>query len=140
MFCRVGGLVVSAVLLCGMPVKGEGAAAAVGMTMPTVEQIAKVAENPHLLADLVKNATDEQAAEILIQIIAQVDTLKLGTEAKKNRVGELFERLIDAKGTVKGNEIIARIVKKVNPRLLPIIRMGAGNGTMPPTAPMYKRQ
>lgn len=135
--CVVGGVVAVLFLLCAMPVVAAEAA------MPTAEQYSQVAENPALLADLIKDATDEQAVDIMLKVIAQVDTLKIGVEAKQNRVSELFTKLVDVKGTIKGNEIIARIVKKVNPRLLPVVRNGGSQGAAgapPPTAPQYKRQ
>ena len=134
----VGGFVASVVLLCGMPGFAAAPADAGAKNPPTLEQITKVAENPRLLGALITDVTDDEAVDLLMQVVAQVDTLKLGIEGKKNRVAALFQALIDVKGAIKGNEIIARIVKKVNPRLLPIIRVGAG--APPPKAPPYKRQ
>lgn len=143
----LGGLTVVAALFLAGP------ASAAGKDVPpvtfTAEQIAGVAENPALLNDLVKALNNDQAVDLLIRIIEKVDTLSIGSEAKKNRVSELFSRVIDVKGAVQGNEIVARIVKKVNPRLLPIVRVGntvsggtpeGGTIAPPPTAPTYKRQ
>lgn len=111
--------------------------------LATAEQIAQVAENPAKLGALVKSLSDDKAVELMIKVIEKVDTLPIGPEAKKNRVAVLFSRLIDEKGAVRGNEIIARIVKKVNPRLLPVIRFGGNNSPAtipPPMAPTYARQ
>jgi len=104
--------------------------------VPTAEQVKAAAKNPALLAKLIKEANEEQAVETVLKVIAAVDALGLNPEAARARVGALLDEITKIKGAAAGS-IIAKIIKKVNPRLLPVIFLG---GRMPPPAPRYPRQ
>ncbi|MFC1497521.1 hypothetical protein ACFLS1_03485 [Verrucomicrobiota bacterium] len=105
---------------------------------PTDKQIVAIAKKPALLAVFIKNANEDQAVDILLRAIAAVEKLGLNEKAAKQRVGLLLSETAKAKGAA-APAIIARVVKKVNPRLLPVIPKGA-MPAVPPKAPKYARQ
>ena len=91
---------------------------------PTDEQIETIAKDPSLLRDYIENATVDQSVQILIRIIARLDSFQdISVEVKRTRIAELFEVVRQVHPDTAG-AIIARVLKKVNPRLLPIIRTG----------------
>lgn len=112
--------------------------------MPTPEQIQKIAETPELLRDILKDANEDQSVALLLDIISKVDGLDITLALKQEKVSALFSITADVKGAA-AQTIIARVVKRVQPRLLPIVRTGSPGAnafapTTPRTAPPYDGQ
>ena len=106
---------------------------------PTEEEIEAAAKDPGLLVKIIKDANAEQSVETVLKVIAAVDALGLNPEAARARVGALLDEITKIKGAAAG-DVIARIIKKVNPRLLPVIFLGSSLPPPPPPAPKYPRQ
>ena len=106
---------------------------------PTEEEIEAVAKDPGLLGKIIKDSNEDQAVETVLKVIEAVDNLGLNNKAARARVGALLDEITKIKGAAAG-DIIARIIKKVNPRLLPVIFLGGSIPLPPPPAPKYPRQ
>ena len=119
-------------------VGAAGAATESGWKMPSDEQILAIAKDPSKLKDFLEDATEDQAVDLLLRVIAAVETLGLSDAAAQQRVGLLLAETAKIKGA-SAPPIIAKVLKKVNPRLLPVIDWGQMGGH-PPTSPPYRRQ
>jgi len=126
-------IVCGLVLLAGV----VDAAEASKFTMPTDEEIKAIAEDPSKLKDFIENASEEESVDLLLEVIAAVDALGLNDKAAQARVGQLLAQTAEIKGA-SAPPIIAKVLKKVNPRLLPVIHWGGTR--QPPTSPKYPRQ
>ena len=128
-------LVCAFALVAGM----ADAAEASKFTMPTDEQIKAFAQDPSKLRDFLEDANEDQAVDLLLKVIEAVDKLGLSEAAAKQRVGQLLAETAKIKGA-SAPPIIAKVLKRVNPRLLPVIHWGGGFGASPPGSPGYRRQ
>ena len=109
-------------------------------TAPTDEQVAEIAENPELLRNFIDTASVDQSADLLVRVLSKLETLDTTWSAKQAATGEFFSIVYETKGA-QAEDIVARVRKKVNPRLLPVIRVGDGVGpAVPPNLPRYPRQ
>lgn len=100
--------------------------------MPTDDEIEAIAKDPSLLEDFIENADEDQTVEILVRVIGRLNELPDITPAvRAARISTMFE-VVRQLHPDRAATIIARVWKRVNPRLLPIIRDGA--------APPYKGQ
>ena len=104
--------------------------------MPTEAQILAVAEDPNKIGDLIADANEDQAVEIILDVVAEIESMDIPLQVMRSRVAVLLAETVRVKGAA-GPQIVARVVKKVNPRLLPTITKG---GTAPPSSPPYPRQ
>jgi len=107
---------------------------------PTAEQIVAIANNPKLLKDYILKTTIDQTSDILLAVMKKVETSDLEWAEKQSTVEALFTIVYSEKGAL-AQSIIARVRKKVNPRLLPVISVNSGIGpSIPPSSPRYPRQ
>ncbi|MFC1462255.1 hypothetical protein ACFLQU_01495 [Verrucomicrobiota bacterium] len=116
-----------------------GAAEVSKFTMPTDEQIKAIAEDPSKLRDFLEDANEDEAVDLLLKVIEAVDGLGLSDAAAQQRVGQLLAETAKIKGA-SAPPIIARVLKRVQPRLLPVIHWGGMGGSLPPGSPGYNRQ
>ena len=63
---------------------------------PTDEQIEAAANNPELLAELLEGATPEQAAEVVVRVIVQINSLNISAEAKEARINNTVQAALAA--------------------------------------------
>jgi hypothetical protein len=124
-------VVFSALLLGGSIATAEEAYAP-----PTAEQVNAIAKDPALLKGFIEKASVEQTADLVVRVMAAIEASDATAAGKQAAVGRVFNVVYDVKGE-EADEIIARVRKKVNPRLLPIIRSGI---TLPSSSPLYRRQ
>jgi hypothetical protein len=112
------------VIGCIMALGATTTFAAASFEMPTDEQIDAIANDPSLLKGFIENADEDQTVEILIRVIGRLNELPDITEAVKGaRIATMFE-VVRQMHPDRAATIIARVWKRVNPRLLPIIRDG----------------
>lgn len=123
------------------------ALAQAAFVQPTADQVKDAAKDPAKLTVLLKDATDEQVASVLADVLAAVADLKLDQKELDARVRALIAkamegrsdasrvaiaRLLDAK--LAGRSGVGAILGIVRGLLLPP-RLGAGGP--PPLAPRY---
>ena len=100
------------------------AAPAKRFRMPTDDEIQAIAEDPAKLKDFIKHADVEETVKVLVKVIVRVHSFTAITgSAKRVRVSKMFD-VVRATHADSAATIIARVAKRVNPRLLPIIRVG----------------
>ncbi len=111
-------------------------------TMPTDEEIAAIVDNPELLEAMIEGATVDNVVDILVRALKQIETSDMTWSARQAKTGELFDAVYRAKGSATTRLIVAEVQKKVNPRLLPVVPVGAGYApaAAPPISPKYERQ
>jgi hypothetical protein len=92
--------------------------------MPTDDEIQSIAEDPAKLKDFITHADVEQTVQVLVKVIVRVHSFNtINGDVKRTRVSKMFD-VVRATHADTAATIIARVAKRVNPRLLPIIRMG----------------
>lgn len=92
-------------------------------------------QDPTKIADVIASASEEQAAMVIIQVISLMQAEKMDVAVIQNAVGVMFQKTAEVKGAVFGSTVVSLVRKQVNPRLLPIIRMGGAPAAPPPTGP-----
>lgn len=97
-------------------------------------------QNPQAIGDVIASASEEQAAMVIIQVISLMQADKMEVAAIQNAVGVMFQKTAEVKGAVFGSTVVSLVKKQVNPRLLPVIRMGAAPPPPPTPSPRYPNQ
>ena len=97
-------------------------------------------QNPQGIGEVIASASEEQAAMVIIQVISLMQADKMDVAAIQNAVGVMFQKTAEVKGAVFGSTVVSLVKKQVNPRLLPIIRMGAAPPPPPTPSPRYPNQ
>jgi len=116
-----------------------GVSCAWGFEIPNGDQIKNVAENPTAIAPLIKNATAEEAADVVVAVVREIDGMKISLEEKQKRVEELFVAVQTAWGD-KAMILLAMTADRVNPELLPVVAtVGSQRGAPPPAPPVANR-
>ncbi len=110
-------------------------------TPPDEAVLRTLIQNPEGIGDLIATATEEQAAMIIIQVISLMQADKMDIAVIQNAVAVMFQKTAEVRGAVFGSTVVSLVKKQVNPRLLPIIRMGAAPPPPPPgPSPRYLNQ
>ncbi len=100
----------------------------------TEAQIEAAAQNPSAIGDLIKDKTEDQSVDILLAVIAKIETLNIPLATQRTRVAALMAETTSVKGQQQGGAIMARVYKEVNPRLLPPVPpMGVAPASLLPT-------
>ena len=124
-------------------------ASAGAFTPPTDEQIKAAAANPDTLGALIKGGTSQEAAAVVLKVVAAVDAMKITLEEKKQKVAALLAQMEAALGDQAGPAMNI-VLAGISPALLPAV--GTINGPVaplsrpiglplaPPIAPKYEGQ
>lgn len=115
-------------------------AARADFTMPDNDALRALISNPAQIEAMITTATEEQAAMVIIQAISLMQAEGMGTAVIQQTVAVLFQKTAEVRGAQFGSAVVALVRKKVNPRLLPIIRMGGAPPPPPGPSPRYPNQ
>ena len=110
-------------------------------TPPDNAQLKELISNPDGIEAFLASSSEDQAAMIIIQVISLMQAEKMEPAAIQNAVAVMFQKTAEVKGAEFGSAVVSLVRKKVNPRLLPIIRTGSGAPPPPPgPSPRYPNQ
>ena len=126
-----------------------GLVSAQAFTQPTADQIKAAAGDPALVGGLLQGASQEQAAQVILAIIAEIEKMEIPIEEKKQRVGAILAAAQVALGDM-AESVMAMVTPAVNVELLPAVGTVAGpiaplslpisQPLAPPVAPKYEGQ
>lgn len=114
-------------------------AARAEFTMPDTDALKALISNPQQIETMIATASEDQAAMVIIQTISLMQADGLDTTAIQNTIAVLFQKTAEVRGAQFGSAVVTIVRKKVNPRLLPIIRTGSAPPP-PPSSPRYTNQ
>jgi biotin-(acetyl-CoA carboxylase) ligase len=103
---------------------------------PSKETITDIVAHPEKIAGVLENATDADVAALLITAIGIMEKMGMPADQVAARLNAMLSEVSNVRGQALGAAVMARLRKKVNPRLLPIIPVGDAPGP----APRYPRQ
>lgn len=112
-------------------------------TTPDNATLQALIQDPAKISDVIASASEEQAAMVIIQVISLMQADKIDIAVIQNAVGVMFQKTVEVHGADYGSTVVSLVKKQVNPRLLPIIRIGGGAPAAPPPAgpsPRYPNQ
>lgn len=113
-------------------------------TTPDNATLQALIQDPAKIGDVIASASEEQSAMVIIQVISLMQAEKMDVAVIQNAVGVMFQKTAEVKGAVFGSTVVSLVKKQVNPRLLPIIRIGGGAPAASPPAglssPLYPNQ
>ncbi len=104
-------------------------------TPPEQETLRALILNPEGIGEVIANANEEQAAMVIIQVISLMQADQMDVAVIQSAVGTMFQTTAEVRGAVFGSAVVSLVKKQVNPRLLPIIRMGGATAAPPPPGP-----
>lgn len=118
---------------------------------PTAEQIQSAMENPEEVGALVENASSEEAVDVLLSIIREIEQSDMEAEVKRDKVSALFAEVADTFDEDKAALVLSDVARRIRPELLPNVAapgMGPVAGSdmpialplAPPVAPEYEGQ
>lgn len=129
------------ILLCTLAaLLSAGAAQAASFTMPDTEALRNLISHPEQIGPMITTVSEEQAAMIIIQVITLMQAEGMDMAAIQQTVAILFQTTTEVRGARFGSAVVAIVRKKVNPRLLPIIRTGDAPLPPPGPSPRYRNQ
>ena len=99
--------------------------AASGYTMPSQEEIKGIVEDPTTIGEILEGASEADVASILISAIAVMETMSMQEDLIAAKLNLMLNTVSDVRGEAFSAAVMARIRKKVNPRLLPVIPPGS---------------
>lgn len=105
-------------------------------TKPSKEQVGAAAEDPAKIGELVQDASNEQAASVLLDVIRAVQELDLGLEEQREQIAALFAHLQEALGEDDAVLVINDVAKRLDPELLPTVAAPAAATVAAPSLPI----
>ena len=97
-----------------------GVTGAQAFTPPTSETIATLVSAPSGIAPLIKDATPQQAADVLLKGIEAIDAAKLSDEQKKQLIARLVAYAVAQMGK-NAPDMMALVVRSVSVRNLQLV-------------------
>jgi hypothetical protein len=94
-------------------------------TMPDEDAMKALMQNPAQIGTMIGDANEQQTASIIIQVIALMQAEGLDTATIQSAMVVMFQKTAEVRGAEFGAAVVSIVRKMVNPRLLPIIRMGS---------------
>jgi pseudouridine-5'-phosphate glycosidase len=107
-------------------------------TMPSQAKIKEIIEHPEQIAGVLENATDADVATLLITAIGIMENMSMPADEVAAKLNAILNEVSNIRGEAFGAAVMARLRKKVNPRLLPIIP--PGDVSPPSSSSKYPRQ
>jgi hypothetical protein len=98
-----------------------GLAAAQAFTQPSLEQLRNAANDPTRMSSLLQGASTEEASQVILAVIGEVDKMSISLEQKKQRVNAILE----ASQTALGDQAEA-VMDIVLPEIPPELRPSSG--------------
>ncbi len=112
--------------------------ASADFTMPDQAALNTLISNPARIEQMIGQASEEQCAMLIIQVISLMQANDIESATIQKTVAVMFQKTAEVHGAEYGSAVVSLVRKRVNPRLLPIIR--TGNAAPPPSSPGYTRQ
>ncbi len=109
-------------------------------TMPDAEAMQVLIRQPEQIGEMIATATQEQVAMLIIQAIVLMQSEGMEVAVIQNAVAVMFQKTAEVHGAQFGAAVVSLVRKKVNPRLLPIIRTGSSPPPPPGPSPRYPKQ
>jgi hypothetical protein len=120
-------------------------------TPPGADEVAAAAENPDLVPGLIEGASNEQAANVVLRVIREIEQSDLALDLKKAHIAEVFAAVQQQRGEEDSAIVLSDVARRMNPELLPSVgASGAGPVAgpnmpialplAPPLAPEYEGQ
>lgn len=107
-------------------------------TMPDEDAMKALMQHPAQIGTMIAEANEQQTAAIIIQVISLMQAEGVDTATIQSAMVVMFQKTTEVHGAEFGSAVVSIVRKRVNPRLLPIIRIGS---TSPPgSSPGYARQ
>lgn len=103
-------------------------------TMPDQGTLKSLIINPAGIEQFIGEASEEQCATIIIQVISLMQAAGIDAATIQNTMAVMFQITAEVHGAEYGSAVVSIVRKRVNPRLLPIIRIGSSS------SPGYPRQ
>jgi hypothetical protein len=98
-------------------------------TMPDEDAMKALIQHPAQIGAMIGDANEQQTAAIIIQSIALMQAEGLDTAMIQSAMVVMFQKTAEVRGAEFGSAVVSIVRKMVNPRLLPIIRMGSSSST-----------
>jgi hypothetical protein len=112
-------------------------------TAPDTATLRTLIDAPEGIDAIVSAANEDQAAMVIIQVISIMQAEKMDPADIQQAVAVMFQKTAEVRGAQFGSAVVSLVRKKVNPRLLPVIRTGGGSPPPPPPpgpSPRYPNQ
>jgi hypothetical protein len=103
-------------------------------TMPDEDAMKALVQRPGQIGTMIADASEQQSAAIIIQAISLMQAEGFDTAAIQAAMVVMFQKTAEVHGPEFGSAVVSIVRKRVNPRLLPIIRIGSTS------SPKYTRQ
>ena len=125
-------------ILCVALLVTVGALSAWGFVPPTAEQIQGAASDPEKIGALIQGASTDEAVDVLVAVIGEVEKMDIPLEAKQQVVEQLFASVqTELKETAL--LVLAMTAERVNPELLPVVAVVGEQAAPPPIPPVAER-
>ena len=97
-----------------------GLVSAQAFTQPTAEQLKAAANDPTQMKSLLQGASKEEAAQVIIAVVGEVEKLQIPLPQKKQRVAAIFdESRVDLGGGHKAEAVIEMVLSNIKPEFHP---------------------
>jgi diketogulonate reductase-like aldo/keto reductase len=116
-----------------------GLASAWAFTPPTAEQLEAAANDPIQMESLLQGASKDEAAQVVLAVVAEVDKLTIPLAQKKARVGAILAASRVALGAQAG-AVMTMVLPHVSANLLPATVFSPVPPLPPPVGRRYEGQ
>ena len=120
-----------------------GLVSAWAFTQPTAEQLEAAANDPTQMESLLQGASTEEAAQVILAVVGEVEKLQIPLAQKKQRVGAILAASRVALGEgAQARTVMAMVLPHISAALLPTVVPGTGpvSQMAPPVAEKYSGQ
>ena len=92
---------------------------------PTTEELAaKLVEDPKAIGEMLEGLDEEQTADLVAAAVLAMTEADMADATIRQNLSAMFQIIAEVRGAEFSAAVMTRLRKRVNPRLLPIIRSG----------------
>jgi hypothetical protein len=102
------------------------AAAKSAFVMPSKSELKGIISDPKSIASVLEGASEADVAAVMIAAIGVMESMNMPEATIAANLNVMLNTISAQRGDAFGAAVMARIRKKVNPRLLPVIPFGSG--------------